>query len=642
MTAGEVSPATGSVLLTDSLGCISRNVRSQLRRNDPAISVAVIDGPYDATVIADVLARRPIDLADTSWCEQVGRACGHGTFVMGLIGAGYDATIPGLSPDCQLLHYPLFVDEYSSSSASIEKLALGIQVAAAVGARLINLSLAILGDDPQSDRALEDALDYAQSKDCVVLVAAGNQGKMVGGQLLSHPVTIPVVAINAAGTLLPECNFGPMICQRGIAALGENILGYAPGGGKAIMSGTSVATAVATATLATIWAEQPMATGAAIRAAVQQLRPRERLIPPGIRRNTILAAIRPTRTNAKGRYSVRPDNSGYASLQGEAVMREDAKLPTSFPFAADQSSPSRPIVALAQSPGKCACGASDGACTCADKPNNLSGFVYAIGTVEASYPNVAIEHEMQIMADHFGVKAEADINAATKPTEDRIWQYEVLSKDRRRTRYIARQLRWRLMIEDMPAFVLVPRDSNDLDDFIDCLNRPRYIQSSERKGKKGAKARSTYEAPLYGLTQDLDVVVGVKGPQTVEGTEVFVDQIFTLSPQHLTPAGLSFYGQLADNYGLTDGDRAYNFLLARYAISHENLVEVHKDFGLAAVPVISSRLSGGIGRVVRVIYTFRGTKIPIERKFFVRVDVTHEFPTVISPWQEYLERGETS
>lgn len=611
-------------------------------RNDAIIPVAVIDGPYDAVLIADVLAHKPINLADVSLCEGAGTACSHGTFVMGLIGARSDAAIAGLCPDCQLLHFPLFVGRHSSSTACIEKLAYGIQVAVAAGARIINLSLAILGDDPQSHRVLIDALDYAETKDCILLAAAGNQGVVAEGQLLSHPVTIPVVAVDAAGNMLPESNFGPIISRRGIAALGKNLRGYAPGGRSAIMSGTSVATAVATSTLATIWAARPVATGAAIRTAVQQLGPRDGLMPPVIRRNAILASLNSACMNETRRSPATTDYSAYASLQGETVMQEDARLPTSFAFATGQSSPSRPVAALAQNSEKCGCDPSGGLCTCADKPSNLSGFVYAIGTVEASYPNVAIEHEMQIMADHFGVKSKPDINASTKPTEDRIWQYEVLSRNRRQTRYLARQLRWRLMIEDLPAFVLAPRDSNDLDDFIDRLNRPKYIQIGEKRGKKETKAKRNYDVPPYGLTQDLDVVVGVKGPQTVEGTEVFVDQIFTLPPQQLAPAGMGFYGQLADNYGLSDGDRAYNFLLARYAIAPGNLEEIHKDFGLSAVPVISSRLSGGSGRVVRVIFTFRGTKIPIEKKFFVRVDVTHEFPTIVSPWQEYLERGEVS
>jgi hypothetical protein len=267
--------------------------------------------------------------------------------------------------------------------------------------------------------------------------------------------------------------------------------------------------------------------------------------------------------------------------------------------------------------------------------------VYAIGTVEAEYPNVAVEREMQILGHAMGVEPKPDNEMPLKPTQDRSWQHAVLSKDRKITRYIARQLSWRLTIEDFPAFVLRPRDPSDFDGLIDCLLRPKYSKPAGGKGKKGAKARSTSIESPFGPAQDLDVVVGVKGTRTPDGIEVMVDQIFTIPPERLAPRGLGFFAQLSDNYGLTDADRAYNFLAARYTISPENLDEI-KEFGLVGVPIASSRLSGDNARVVRVIFTLRGTKTPVERKYFMRVDVTHEFPFVVTPWHEYLERGELS
>jgi hypothetical protein len=56
--------------------------------------------------------------------------------------------------------------------------------------------------------------------------------------------------------------------------------------------------------------------------------------------------------------------------------------------------------------------------------------------------------------------------------------------------------------------------------------------------------------------------------------------------------------------------------------------------------MVASRLGTGIGRIVRAIYTFRNAKTAVEQKYFLRVDVTHEFPIIVHPWQSYLERGE--
>ena len=106
-----------------------------------------------------------------------------------------DAPVPGLCPGCSLLHVPLFTDE-DAPSVGVASLADAITVAVDAGARLINLSLAILGDDRGSRPQLATALDHAEASGAVVVVAAGNPGRLAMGQLLSHPATIPVVAVD--------------------------------------------------------------------------------------------------------------------------------------------------------------------------------------------------------------------------------------------------------------------------------------------------------------------------------------------------------------------------------------------------------------------------------------------------------------
>jgi subtilisin family serine protease len=214
------------------------------------VVVAVIDGPYDAAALSRVLAYAPVSLAGGTCGVSPNSACDHGTFIIGLLGAREDAMIPGLCPDCRLIHVPLFID-MSAPWASVDELATAIVQAVTAGARLINLSLAILGADSQNHPGLAAALNHAERNGAVLLVAAGNQGRLAMGQLLSHPIAIPVVGVDASQRLLPDSNFGPAISRRGVAALGR-MPGYAPGGGTTAMSGTSVATAVATGTLAQV------------------------------------------------------------------------------------------------------------------------------------------------------------------------------------------------------------------------------------------------------------------------------------------------------------------------------------------------------------------------------------------------------
>jgi hypothetical protein len=555
-------------------------------------------------------------------------ACDHGTFIMGLLGARREALIPGLCPDCRLMHVPLFID-VSSPSASVEELAWAIRKAVTAGARLINLSLAILGDDSDHHPGLAAALDFAEAGDAVLVVAAGNQGGLAMGQLLSHPVTIPVVGADASQRLLPDSNFGPAISQRGVAALGQ-MPGYAPGGGTTIMTGTSVATAVATGILGQVWSAHSHVDGAKLRAVVASLGPRSGSRPPALNRDFLLSVLDEMRSaQVAGARHAGDEMTNYASLQGGRTMATENGQPA-------LAKPAQ-AVAPAGGSGECACGAPGGVCTC------NGDFVYAIGTIEAECPNVAIEREMQALAHDMGITAGAK-DPPIKPTEDREWQHAVLSgdgksdrkskdrklEDRKRARYIARQLIWYLSIEDSKRFVLKPRDPADLDELIDCLARSKY--TPERRGGR-RRAKSAPTGPPH--ADDRDVVIGVLGP---DGVVVLVDQIFTISADQLTPEGVPHFSQLSDNDGTTDSDRACNFLTARY----EPQLSQGGGFEFHGMYVVPSRLSAGAGRTVRGIYTFVNKTTGVERKFFVRVDVTHEFPIIVNPWQPYLERGEGS
>jgi hypothetical protein len=66
-----------------------------------AVPVAVIDGPYDATArpLSGILARAPARLGDGGWAS------------IRTADAQRDALIPGICPEWQLLHVPLFMNE---------------------------------------------------------------------------------------------------------------------------------------------------------------------------------------------------------------------------------------------------------------------------------------------------------------------------------------------------------------------------------------------------------------------------------------------------------------------------------------------------------------------------------------------------
>lgn len=116
---------------------------------------------------------------------------GHGTHVAGIIAAvaGNKKGIAGLARQAKIL--PVRVLD-SSGSGDTAAVARGIVWAADHGAQVINLSLG----SSWSDSAGRAAVDYAQSKNVVVVAAAGNDGC---GFLLGSPTAYPAAYPGVVG-----------------------------------------------------------------------------------------------------------------------------------------------------------------------------------------------------------------------------------------------------------------------------------------------------------------------------------------------------------------------------------------------------------------------------------------------------------
>ena len=162
---------------------------------------------------------------------------------------------------------------------------------------------------------------------------------------------------------------------------------------------------------------------------------------------------------------------------------------------------------------------------------------------------------------------------------------------------------------------------------------------------------------------DIDVIIGRRGtlasPEMCNGLMVpivWVDQIYSFDRDSLMKAIPKRKGtdddqlkktaqalfnhiiQIADNAGATDEHRALNYLSVRYdEIYHRTQLMQNDNYSFAAVDVRPSRLSGA-RKVVDVIFSYENRANRAIQKWFVRVDVTEEFPFLISPMQEYFER----
>jgi hypothetical protein len=95
---------------------------------------------------------------------------------------------------------------------------------------------------------------------------------------------------------------------------------------------------------------------------------------------------------------------------------------------------------------------------------------------------------------------------------------------------------------------------------------------------------------------------------------------------------------LTDNAGSTDDHRALNYLSVRYPAVYQTVADAFaRDSSLSAVDVQSSPLSG-TRNVVDVIFSFTNRKTDVVEKFFTRVDVTEEFPFLVSKMSPYFDR----
>jgi hypothetical protein len=512
-----------------------------------AMAVAVIDGPYQPGALSRILAQRPMDLGDGHCDANPNSACRHGTFIMGLLGAGKNTPLPGLCPECDLVHVPLFADD-PAPEANVAELARAIDLANSAGARLINLSVAICGDEQARDRDLALALDRAETSGAVLMAAAGNQGRLATGQILSHPVVVPVVAVDRSGQLLPGCNFGPSISGFGVAALGHNVWGYTPAGGRTTMSGTSVATAVATGIVAQVWVARPHIHGKVMRAALARLQPRNGATPPLLTRDNLMTAIDrlslPASADAAPRTSRNWVNS--ISFQGDVTMNDQNGPQRDFSHDVAGAVAASQTAIPAQVVGGCSCGGAPGECSCGSGRSRAMSFVYVLGTIDVRIPNQSVADELARVARTKDIRRH--------PGEDRrSWCHRILTSEGQISgratsrmldvRHLARQLEWILTVEGVPAYYLSLRDPVDFDDLVELLGEPKPAgptpapvggaspnkpppqadlrEEAKPKGKRESQARSARsKADAIIAEEDFDVIANPYGHKRKDGGDL--------------------------------------------------------------------------------------------------------------------------
>jgi len=267
----------------------------------------------------------------------------------------------------------------------------------------------------------------------------------------------------------------------------------------------------------------------------------------------------------------------------------------------------------------------------APRPNGgvgaaMPAYVYAIGRIEPRFPSLSAEKEF----------AQATGRAETAGLTDRQALHEVLSQ--RENRYLVRLLCWAFTIEGLDTYILQPRDPADLDRLVEALR------------------------PTPRMT-DVDVVVGMRGPiappELCNGLMVPIavfDQLYSfdvdsliksiprpekVSAKEFEPMAEELFHrimQMTDNAGATDEHRACNYCTVRYPAIYATAAEAFgRNASLTAIEVRPSPLSG-IRKIVEVIFSFTNRQTDVVEKFFTRIDVTEEFPFLITKMSPYFDR----
>jgi thermitase len=192
---------------------------------------------------------------------------GHGTHVSGIVGGrGNNATgIAGLCWSTSLMAVK-FMD--SSGRGSTSDAIDGIDYAIHEGARVINCSF---GSSKKSS-ALQDEVDYAKSKNVLLVVAAGNDGDNIDSKPI-YPASytegniLTVAATTANGGLASFSNYGSKAVDLG--APGDKIFSTYLSSTYKTLSGTSMAAPLVSAAAAMVRAKDTSLTYTDIKNALR-------------------------------------------------------------------------------------------------------------------------------------------------------------------------------------------------------------------------------------------------------------------------------------------------------------------------------------------------------------------------------------
>ncbi|WP_258535037.1 S8 family serine peptidase [Streptomyces sp. PT12] len=267
------------------------------------VTVAVLDSGVDASL--PHLEGQVMEGADFTRDPEGAHydTEGHGTVMAGVIaGTGEGGGIQGLAPGAEIL--PVRVADSASWDFGLEdRFAEAIQYAVDSGAKIINIAVGseVASGNPEE---LYAAIDEAVRSDVLIFAAAGNSAEY--SNLVSQPANydgiVGIGAVDRNGDRAVYSTPSPYVA---LSAPGNDVPGYCPDRSweEACLverGGTSVATALTSASAALIWSAHPDWT-----------------------KNQVLRALAQT-AEGDGR---RDDNVGFGMIRPDRVILDEGVDP---------------------------------------------------------------------------------------------------------------------------------------------------------------------------------------------------------------------------------------------------------------------------------------------------------------------------
>jgi subtilisin family serine protease len=223
-------PALQSVLLPGYNFINESNSPSELGDLDPAVAAAltqsstsILDGQNLVIVNTSTIAI--LSQSSTSILDGPPSAFGHGTMTAGMVHL--------IAPGARIMPLKAFAGDGSSDLFNIIR---AIYYATDQGANVISMSF----EFTQTSPALQAAIQYAISKNVIVVAASGNDGKQMLVYPAGYNTVIGVGSTDNQDAKSSFTNFGTNGVF--IAAPGEGVITTYPGGNYAAAWGTSFST----------------------------------------------------------------------------------------------------------------------------------------------------------------------------------------------------------------------------------------------------------------------------------------------------------------------------------------------------------------------------------------------------------------